>query len=163
MKDARVWIFMGSESDRPVMAKVAETLKEFGIGSRTCVASAHRSPSYLGRLLRESDDEAQVYVAGAGGAAHLAGVIASHTVKPVIGVPLSTKMGGLDSLLSTVQMPRGVPVATVAVDGAQNAALLALEILAVGDAATRKKLKEYRDKLAKDIEISAEPLPVPAR
>ena len=156
----RVRIFMGSESDRPVMAKAADTLKEFGVACRVRVASAHRSPAYLLRLLKEAE-EAELFIAGAGGAAHLAGVVAAHTVKPVIGVPLGTKMGGLDSLLSTVQMPRGVPVATVAVDGAQNAAILALEILALGDAGLRKRLKDYRDRLAREIE-AAEAGPVAA-
>jgi 5-(carboxyamino)imidazole ribonucleotide mutase len=154
-EEARVWIFMGSESDRPIMAKATEVLKEFGVGSRLCVASAHRSPGYLGRLLKEAEDEADVFIAGAGGAAHLAGVVASHGVKPVIGVPISTKMGGLDSLLSTVQMPRGVPVATVAVDGASNAALLALQIIGVSDAPIRRKLKEYRERQAREIEAAA--------
>ena len=159
---ARVWILMGSESDRPVMAKAAETLKDFGVSSRLCVASAHRSPAYVLRLVKEAEEEGQVFIAGAGGAAHLAGVIAAHTVKPVIGVPISTKMGGIDSLLSTVQMPRGVPVATVAVDGAGNAALLAVQILAVGEPGLRKKLKEHRERAAKDIEAAGEAGPLPA-
>jgi len=148
----KVWIFMGSESDRPVMAQAAETLAQFGVESRLAVASAHRSPDYLMRLLEQSEPEAALYIAGAGGAAHLAGVIASHTVRPVIGVPIGTKLGGLDSLLSTVQMPKGVPVATVAVDGAHNAALLAVEILALFHQDLREKLQEFRRRQAQEIE-----------
>ncbi len=157
MPDEKVWIFMGSESDRPVMAKAAERLKDLGIGSRLTVASAHRSPDYLERLIKDAGDRARVFIAGAGGAAHLAGVVASKTTKPVIGVPMSTKMGGIDSLLSTVQMPKGVPVATVAVDGAENAAILAAQMLALGDPELARRLKEHREKQAREIEAGAAP------
>jgi len=157
----RIWIFMGSESDLPVMNKATELLAEFGVDHKVVVASAHRSPDYLHRLLEEAERDTGVYIAGAGGAAHLAGVLASRTVKPVIGVPIGTKMGGLDSLLSTVQMPKGVPVATVAVDGAANAAILALEILALSDAVLRTRVQAWRKQQAETIEAKGQnPFPI---
>ncbi len=140
-----VAIFMGSESDRPILSKAAEALKALGVPFVWKVASAHRSPAYLHELVLKLDKGGvQVFMAGAGGAAHLAGVVASLTQKPVIGVPLSSKLNGLDSLLSTVQMPRGVPVATVAIDNAENAALLAAQILSLSDARLAKALAERR-------------------
>src|SRR5271156_2643976 len=144
---------MGSDSDLPIMEKAAELLKEFGVAFKMTVASAHRSPERVHRLVLESDKQgAQVFIAGAGGAAHLAGVVASLTARPVIGVPLKSVLNGLDSLLSTVQMPKGIPVATVAVDNAANAAMLAVEILALSDEALAKKLKEKRKNMAEEVE-----------
>lgn len=141
---AQVLILMGSKSDLPVMQKAADALAEFGVAADIKICSAHRSPAYLHELMREYN-EAKVFIAGAGMAAHLAGVVCSLTVKPVIGVPLkSGALNGLDALLSTVQMPPGMPVATVAVDGAKNAAFLALQILAVNDETLSKKLADYR-------------------
>ena len=152
MKQAPVAVFMGSESDLPVMSKASELLSAYGVEHSVTVASAHRSPEFLRKRVSECEDEGvRVFIAGAGGAAHLAGVLASMTLKPVIGVPLTSKLSGLDSLLSTVQMPRGVPVATVAVDGAENAALLAVEILALGAPRLAKRLAADRERKAAEI------------
>lgn len=127
-------VIMGSVSDAPVMKKACDVLKEFGVRHLTAVLSAHRSPRRLRSFIAQVEKSGvQVYIAGAGKAAHLAGAVASQTSRPVIGVPLGSKLLGLDSLLSTVQMPDGVPVATVAIDGAVNAALLAVEILSLKD------------------------------
>ena len=143
---------MGSESDLPVMSKAAELLAAYGVEHSVTVASAHRSPEFLHARVAESEKEGvQVFLAGAGGAAHLAGVLASLTVKPVIGVPMGSKLSGFDSLLSTVQMPRGVPVATVAIEGAENAALLAMQMLALSDPALSKRLAEERKRQASEI------------
>lgn len=151
---ARVGIVMGSESDLPVMQKAAETLKEFEVPFHVAVASAHRAPKFLHRLIEKwSAEGVNVFIAGAGAAAHLAGVVASQTPRPVIWVPIgSSKLSGMDALLSTVQMPPGVPVAAVAVDGAKNAALLAVQILAVADAALARRFAEYKEKLAEAVE-----------
>lgn len=137
---------MGSPSDMPVMGKAAALLEEFGVGHEVRVLSAHRTPDAIARWAETAAERGvRVIVAGAGGAAHLAGVIASKTALPVIGVPIRTEtMGGLDSLLSTVQMPRGVPVATVAIGGAENAALLAVQILALSDESLAEKLAAHR-------------------
>ncbi|MDR1123844.1 MAG: 5-(carboxyamino)imidazole ribonucleotide mutase [Elusimicrobiota bacterium] len=147
----QVLILMGSESDAPVMQKAAEVLKEFGVSAETKICSAHRSPNLLHKLMVDYKD-AEVFIAGAGMAAHLAGVVASLTIKPVIGVPLSgSKLNGLDALLSTVQMPSGIPVATVAVDGAKNAGFLALQIIALNDKNLSEKLVDYRKKQEEEI------------
>ena len=144
-----VGIVMGSDSDWPVMEQAAKTLKEFGVPCEARVLSAHRSPE----LVREYAATAvsrglQVLIAGAGGAAHLAGVLAAHTTLPVVGVPVESKsLKGLDSLLSTVQMPKGVPVATVAIDNAANAAILAVQCLALGDRRLARKLVEHKRQL----------------
>ncbi len=142
----RVGILMGSRSDMPVMEKAAALLGELGIASEVRVMSAHRTPQLVATFASGAADRGlQVIIAGAGGAAHLAGVVAAQTLLPVIGVPIATQVaGGLDSLLSTVQMPRGVPVATVALGGAENAALLAAEILALTDTSVRERLAAYR-------------------
>ena len=148
---AQVLILMGSENDMPVMKKAADTVAEFGVNCEVKICSAHRSPGYLHKLMEEYKD-AKVYICGAGMAAHLAGVVCSLTTKPVIGVPLSgSALNGFDSLLSTVQMPPGMPVATVAVDGAKNAAFLALQILALSDETISKKLKDFRAKTEQEI------------
>jgi len=154
-KKAQVAIIMGSDSDLETMKESAVTLKEFGIPHEIKILSAHRSPDETARFAKTAERNGiKVIIAGAGAAAHLAGVIASHTTLPVIGVPMETKsLKGIDSLFSTVQMPAGIPVATVAIGkaGAKNAAILAAEILGLGDAAMRKKLKAHKEKLAKSV------------
>lgn len=154
MSKIRVAILMGSDSDLPVMEKAAEALKEFGVPCRMTVASAHRSPRYVHDFVRQAEkDGAAAFICGAGGAAHLAGVAAAHTVAPVIGVPMTSALNGLDSLLSTAQMPKGIPVATVAIgaSGAANAGLLAVQILAVSRPDLRAKLQAHREEMAADV------------
>jgi len=155
----KVLILLGSDSDLPVMEEAVKTLKEFAIPYELTVASAHRSPERARRLAEEAEKNGfSVIIAAAGMAAHLAGVVASHTILPVIGVPMSgSQLNGLDALLSMVQMPSGVPVATVAIGkaGAKNSAILAAEILAVGDKELRKKLHSYKAKLADEVEKKA--------
>ena len=150
---------MGSDSDAPVMQAAVDTLKEFGIACEMTVASAHRSPERVMRLVSEAPGRGvKVFVVGAGAAAHLAGVVAAHTTMPVIGVPIdSSALKGLDALLSTVQMPPGVPVATVSIGkpGASNAGVLAAQILAVGDPQIASKLVAYKAKLAEKVEQAA--------
>ena len=144
MKTPDVVIMMGSDTDLPVMSKAEEVLKDFGVTCEIKICSAHRSPNFLHKIMTDYKD-AKVFIAGAGMAAHLAGVVASQTVKPVIGVPLSGGFAkGLDAMLSTLQMPSGLPVATVAVDGSKNAAYLAVQILALNDKALTQKLLSYR-------------------
>ena len=146
-----VAIIIGSDSDWAVMSKAVEILKEFGAGVEVTVASAHRTPQKVRDFVTNSD--AKVFIAAAGMAAHLAGVVASYTTRPVIGVPMSSEpFKGLDALLSTVQMPSGVPVATMAVGGAKNAALFAIEILAVADKTFADKLSFYREKMVTEVE-----------
>lgn len=142
----RVAILMGSANDQPKMAPAAETLGSFGVEAAEHVMSAHRTPAKVAAFASGARDAGYgVIVCAAGMAAHLAGAVAAQTTLPVIGVPLSGgAIGGIDALYSTVQMPRGIPVATVAVDGAVNAALLAVEILAVTDEELAKRLAEYR-------------------
>ena len=158
MSKPLVLILMGSQSDLPAMKPAMEMLTEFGVGYEVRVVSAHRSP----RLARESAESAErrgfkVIIAAAGGAAHLAGVVASLTVLPVIGVPMAAgPLNGLDALLSTVQMPTGVPVATVAVGGAANAAILAAQIIATSNNALRAKLRRYKARLAKGVAAASE-------
>ncbi len=143
---------MGSDSDWPTMKGAADACAEFNIGHEVRVISAHRTPEDLGRYARNAHRRGlRVIIAGAGGAAHLPGVAASFTPLPVIGVPIVGKfLKGLDSLLSIVQMPSGVPVATVAIGGARNAGLLAVQILAVGDANLQKKVLEFKRRLAQE-------------
>lgn len=137
---------MGSASDIAIAEKVVNTLKEFGIDYEAKVISAHRALGVLEEYIASAD--ADIVIALAGKAAHLAGVIAGLTTIPVIGVPIkSSTMDGMDSLLSTVQMPKGIPVATVAIDGGENAALLAVSMLAIGDSSLKAKLVDYRIKL----------------
>lgn len=154
-----VLILMGSDSDAPVMQSAVGALDEFGISSEMTVASAHRSPARVMRLVAEAPARGvKVFIVGAGAAAHLAGVVAAHTILPVIGVPIdSSALQGMDALLSTVQMPPGVPVATVSIGkpGATNAAVLAAQILAVGDEALAKKLESYKKKLADKVDAAA--------
>lgn len=150
-----VLIILGSVSDRAVGKKALETLEEFGVEAQLVVASAHRTPDRLRRIVQESD--AKVFVAMAGMSAALPGTVAAHTTRPVIGVPLSGTMQ-LDSLLSVVQMPPGVPVAAVSLDGAANAALLAVEILALSDGKLERALQAYRDRKAEAVARDSEEL-----
>jgi 5-(carboxyamino)imidazole ribonucleotide mutase len=151
-----VAIVMGSDSDLEIMREAGKALDEFGIAYEMDVTSAHRSPARTSDFARKAAGRGiRVIIAGAGGAAHLAGVIAAETTLPVIGVPIpSTSLGGLDSLLATVQMPAGIPVATVAVGkpGATNAGILAAQMLALGDAELARKLKGHKEKLARGVE-----------
>lgn len=153
----RVGILIGSDSDLGVMQEAGRILAEFGVPYEMTVASAHRSPARVHAYAREVEPRGiRVLIAGAGGAAHLAGVLAAHTVVPVIGVPLdSSALGGLDALLSTVQMPGGVPVATVGIGSARNAALLAVQILATEDGALRERYRAYKARLAAEVEEKA--------
>lgn len=141
---SRVAIIMGSGKDRPTMQKAADTLDRFGVGWDMRVLSAHKTPEAALAFAEAAADTYSVVIAGAGKAAHLAGVVAAKTVVPVIGVPLSASLDGMDALLATVQMPTGIPVATVAIDGATNAALLAVAILALDDERLEEKLRQYR-------------------
>ncbi|WP_297062991.1 5-(carboxyamino)imidazole ribonucleotide mutase [Thermococcus sp.] len=140
----KVLVVMGSKSDSHIAEKVTAVLDEFGVEYDVEVASAHRNPKKVEELAKKGYD---VFIAIAGLSAVLPGVIASHTVKPVIGVPVSAKLGGIDALLSIVQLPPGVPVATVGIDNGKNAALLAIEILALKNENLRKKLEKYREKM----------------
>ena len=142
----KVAVIMGSASDWDVMCPACSTLEEFGIPYEKKVLSAHRNPGPLADYVRSARDNGfEVIIAGAGGAAHLPGVIAALTTLPVIGVPVKSRaLNGLDSLLSIVQMPSGIPVATMAIDGAKNAALYAVAILALKDSGLRNKLEEFR-------------------
>lgn len=149
MNKALVGIIMGSDSDLPVMQEAANQLDELGIHYEITIVSAHRTPDRMYEYAKNAAENGlQVIIAGAGGSAHLPGITASMTTLPVIGVPIKTKtMDGLDSLLSIVQMPPGIPVATVAVNGAKNAGLLAAKIIGVGDKEVQNKLKEYSENL----------------
>lgn len=151
---------MGSDSDLQVMSETASLLEKFGVEYEITVASAHRSPGRVERLVKEAEKKgADVIIAGAGMAAHLAGAVASRTILPVIGVPISSSpLNGMDALLSTVQMPPGVPVATVAIGkaGARNAAILAVQILARKDKTLAGKLKKHKEKMASEIEKKAD-------
>lgn len=155
----KVLIIMGSDSDMPVMQESANIIKEFGIPYEITVSSAHRSPERTVRIVKEAEKNGvEVIIAGAGSAAHLAGVIASHTVIPVIGVPIdSSPLKGVDALYSTVQMPPGIPVATMAIGkaGAKNAGLFAVQILMAKDKTLSAALRAYRKKMARDVEKKA--------
>ena len=148
-----VGILMGSKSDLEVMSEAAKVLGEFGIATEMKVASAHRTPELVQEYVASAKARGiKIIIAGAGGAAHLAGVCAAHTTLPVIGVPVQSKsLNGLDSLLSTVQMPSGVPVATVGIGAAKNAGLLAVQMLALSDAGLAAKLASYRKKMSDDV------------
>jgi len=154
MKKPLVGILMGSESDLPVMEKAAEVLKEMGVPFEMEISSAHRLPEKTANYAKRSRGRGiEVLIAGAGMAAHLAGALASHTTLPVIGVPIkSGALNGADALYSTVQMPPGVPVATVGIDGAKNAAYLACEILSIKHPEIAKKLEEFRKKTKNTLE-----------
>lgn len=157
-----VSIIMGSKSDITIMEKAAAILKEFGIPYETRALSAHRTPELVREYVLGLKERGMcIVIAGAGMAAHLPGVIAGLTAQPVIGVPIeSAGLGGMDALLAIVQMPPGIPVATVSVGGAKNAGLLAVAMLALGDAGLAQKLETYREKMRKevveaDVEVSA--------
>jgi len=158
-----VAILMGSKSDLEVMKPAAVILKSLGLKVEVRVLSAHRTPEHAATFVREATrDGVKVFICGAGGAAHLAGAVSAHTLRPVIGVPIdASSLHGLDSLLATVMMPPGMPVATVAVGGAENAGLLAAQIIAVGDPALAARVAGEREKrrekvLAADAQVRAE-------
>src|SRR5215203_127291 len=159
MSSISVLILMGSDSDAPVMQSAVDVLREFQIPCEMTVASAHRSPERVMRLVSEAPGRGvKVFIVGAGAAAHLGGVVAAHTSAPVIGVPIdSSALKGMDALLSTVQMPPGVPVATVSIGkpGATNAGVLAVQMLALGDSALADRLTQYKKKLADKVEQAA--------
>jgi 5-(carboxyamino)imidazole ribonucleotide mutase len=161
VSDARplVGVIMGSKSDWETMSQADQILTDFGVPHETRIVSAHRTPQWMAEYASSASERGlEVIIAGAGGAAHLPGMVASHTVLPVIGVPVqSAALNGLDSLLSIVQMPRGVPVATVAIGagGAVNAALLAVAILANSRPDLRAKLQAYRDRIAAEVRSQA--------
>ncbi len=167
MSKAVVSIVMGSDSDLEIMREAAKALDDFAIAYEMDVTSAHRSPDRTAEYARNAPKNGiRVIIAGAGGAAHLAGVIAAHTTLPVIGVPIpSTSLNGLDSLLATVQMPAGIPVATVAIGkpGATNAGVLAAQILALDDPAIAAKLQGHKEKLARSVEEKSRKLKESAR
>lgn len=150
-----VGILVGSESDLPVMEKAGELLQRFEIPYEISVKSAHRNPEDVDAYVRAAEGRGiQVLICGAGMAAHLAGAVAARTVLPVIGVPMSGgALGGADALYATVQMPKGVPVATVAIDGAQNAAILAAQILATSDDKLRRRLNEFKGYLSQGMKL----------
>ncbi len=155
----KVAIFIGSDSDYDVVKDAQAILKEFEVSFALEVTSAHRSPARTLKLIKDYEEKGvEVFIAVAGKAAHLAGVVAAHTVKPVIGVPVeSSSLDGLDALLSTVQMPKGVPVATMGLgkSGASNSALLAIQILSLNDSSLARKLKENREKMAAQVEAKS--------
>jgi phosphoribosylaminoimidazole carboxylase PurE protein len=157
-----VLILMGSDSDAPIMEAAGAALTEFGLTWEMTVASAHRSPARVARLVDEAPHRGvKVFIVGAGAAAHLAGVVAAQTTLPVIGVPIdSSALKGLDALLSTVQMPPGVPVATVAIGkpGATNAGVLAAQMIALGDPALAGRLRDYKQQLERKVEAAAQRL-----
>ena len=161
-KDILVSVVMGSDSDLPVMSEATKILDEFGIGYELIITSAHRAPSRTAKFATEAKERGiQIIIAGAGAAAHLAGVIASHTPLPVIGVPIdATSLKGLDALLATVQMPGGIPVATMAIGkaGAKNAAIFAVRMMSISDKSLAKKLDDYIAKMAKDVEAKQKKL-----
>jgi len=159
VSNPQVSVVMGSASDMPLVRKTIEVLREFHVEYEVTVLSAHRTPGKAAEFATQARDRGiQVLIAAAGGAAHLAGALAAQSTLPVIGIPVPTEhLGGLDSLLSTVQMPAGVPVATMAIGeaGATNAAVLAIEMLALSDSALLKRLNNYREDLARKVEHAA--------
>ena len=151
---AKVGIIMGSKSDLPVMQDAIDILNEFGIESEVNIVSAHRTPEKMFKYASDaSDNGIKVIIAGAGGAAHLPGMVASITTLPVIGVPVKSRnsIDGWDSVLSILQMPNGVPVATVALNGAKNAGILAAQIIGISDSEITKKLVDYKSQLEKKV------------
>ena len=160
MKNLKVGIIMGSDSDLAVFAETGTVLEEFGIPYEITVASAHRAPSIVHKYATTAKERGiKIIVAGAGGAAHLAGVIASLTTLPVIGIPIKAKsLDGLDSLLSTVGMPPGVPVATVGINAGKNAGLLAIQILSLNDKSLEDKMIACKNKMEEDNKTKGEKL-----
>lgn len=154
MTGTRIGIIMGSTSDLPIMREAAEVLTELGVGFELTVVSAHRTPDRMARYATTARERGlKVIIAGAGGAAHLPGMVASHTPLPVIGVPIKSRnsIDGWDSLLSIVQMPSGVPVATVAVDGGRNAGILSAQMLATGDPDLLERIAAFKEKLSQKV------------
>lgn len=154
MNKLLVAILMGSDSDLSIMKDAAVVLEELGIGSEVHTLSAHRTPEAVVEYVKGAEARGfKVFICGAGGAAHLAGVVAAHTALPVIGVPIMNKTAlGVDALFSTAQMPPGVPVATVAINGAKNAGILAAQIIGTGDSNVLKNIRMYKEKLGKEVE-----------
>ncbi len=154
MSEAKVGIVMGSDSDLKIMADCAKVLKKFGIEYEMIVASAHRTPYKALEYAQTAEERGlEVIIAGAGAAAHLGGVLAAATVLPVIGVPINaTPLAGVDALYAMVQMPSGIPVATMAINGAKNAGIFAVQILAAKDPVLRKRLHDYKDEMAAQVE-----------
>ena len=153
-----IGIIMGSDSDLPIMQQAADILEEFGVSFETTIVSAHRTPLRMVQYATEAHKRGlKVIIAGAGGAAHLPGMVASLTTLPIIGVPIksSNSIDGWDSVLSILQMPNGVPVATVALNGAKNAGILAAEMIAIADHTVTKKLQEYKNKIREEVEAKA--------
>ena len=157
---AKVGIVMGSDSDMPIMAKAADVLTELGVEYDMTIISAHREPEEFFQYAKSAEDKGyKVIIAGAGKAAHLPGMCAAIFPMPVIGIPMKTSdLGGVDSLYSIVQMPSGIPVATVAINGGANAALLAVRMLAISDEELLKKLKDYKEELKEGVEKKADKL-----
>jgi len=160
MSKPLVGIIMGSDSDLAVMSAAAQICEEFGIEFELDIVSAHRTPEKLVKYSKSAEKRGlKVIIAGAGGAAHLPGMVASESVLPVIGVPVrSSSLDGMDSLLSIVQMPGGVPVATVAINGAKNAGILAAQIIGASDTSLRKKITAYKNKIGKEVAEKSERL-----
>lgn len=160
MSEIKVGIIMGSDSDLPVMAEAAKVLDEFGVGYELTVVSAHRTPDKMYEYAKTAKDRGlKLIIAGAGGAAHLPGMTAAITSLPVIGVPVKTRaLSGVDSLYSIVQMPGGIPVATVAINGAKNAGLLAVQILGAFDEELSAKVLKYKEDLKNSVDAKAEKL-----
>ncbi len=148
----QVGIIMGSDSDLPVMQEALKVLEEFGIGYEVHVMSAHRTPEAVVEYVKKSEASGyKIFICSAGMSAHLAGVVAAHTALPVIGVPMGKSAAGVDALFSTVQMPPGIPVATVAINGAKNAGILAAQIIGAGDAGAQRAVRAFKEKLAADV------------
>ena len=160
MSKALVGIIMGSDSDLPVMSAAAQICEEFGIEFELDIVSAHRTPEKLVSYSKSAEERGlKVIIAGAGGAAHLPGMVASETVLPVIGVPVrSSSLDGMDSLLSIVQMPGGVPVATVAINGAKNAGILAAQIIGAADSSLREKIAAYKLEMKEQVDAKSQKL-----
>ena len=153
----KVALIMGSDSDWPILKPAVEILKQFGIEAEVVVASAHRTPAKVREFVVSAPEKGiSAFIVAAGAAAHLAGVVASYTTLPVIGVPINaTALNGMDALLSTVQMPSGVPVATMAINGAKNAAIFAVQIFAVSNKELADKLASYRSQMIQEVEKKA--------
>lgn len=166
-KKTLVSIVMGSESDMAIMEQAAKVLDEFEVTHELAITSAHRSPDWTRRYIREAEQKGvQIFIAGAGGAAHLAGTVAAHTTRPVIGVPIdSSSLNGLDALLSTAQMPGGVPVATMAIGraGSKNAGFLAVQILGISNSVLANKINKLKNKLEEEIESNTRRIQGPGR
>ncbi len=160
MNKPLVGIIMGSDSDLPVMQEAAKVLEEFGVSFELEIVSAHRTPDYMSEYAKSAIGKGlKVIIAGAGGAAHLPGMTASFTSLPTIGVPIKTStMDGLDSLVSIAQMPAGIPVATVAVNGAKNAGLLAIEILGTSNPQLQSKIEQYKKNMESTVKAKNEKL-----